>query len=114
MTEHPSLFDPVAAIEARDEAIGRVDRNADPVWKQQAQTIVRNLAHRLDELTTDDVWQALNCAGVDVPHEPRALGAVMQSAARQNVIAATDRVRQSQRPECHARPVRIWRSLVAA
>ena len=114
MTDHPSLFDPVAAVEARDEAIGRVDRNADPAWKQQAHSIVRTVAARLDELTTDDVWQAMIHAGVTMPHEPRALGAVMQSAARQNLIAATDRVRQSQRPECHARPVRVWRSLVAA
>jgi predicted nucleic acid-binding Zn ribbon protein len=44
--------------------------------------------------------------------EERALGAIMQRAARQGWIAPTDRTRKSIRPACHARDLRVWRSLL--
>jgi hypothetical protein len=49
--------------------------------------------------------------GHDAPHEPRALGALMREAARNGLIEATDRVRPSERPQCHMNPKRVWRSL---
>jgi len=40
------------------------------------------------------------------------MGAVMRAAARRGLIVKTDRVVNSRRAECHARPVAVWRSLV--
>jgi predicted SPOUT superfamily RNA methylase MTH1 len=98
-------LDIFAAIAARDEAVERVGRAAPAEWYGYALAVVQRLAERLDDFTTDDVWQALTVR----PPEPRALGAVMVTAKNAGLIEPTDRTRQSSRPECHARPVRVWR-----
>lgn len=112
MNETPTLFDVLAAIEARDEAINKAENNANPHWKQAAEMAIRSIAVDRNEFTSDDVWLWLHDMAIEMPHEPRALGAMMVRASRQGLIKTTDRVRQSERPECHARPIRIWRSLI--
>jgi len=107
----PSLFDYEAAKAARDAAIGRVDDNAATKWKTNVDAVIRALAFTETEFTTDDVWQLLAEWGIDAPHEPRALGAAMTRAAKNGVIVATDRVRNSERVVCHAAPKRVWKSL---
>jgi len=109
MNHEPTLFDPVQAEAAADEALARVEAHADPDWKDRAYAIIFELARVRVEFTTDDVWRELGQAGVDT-HEPRALGALMRQAAADHVIAPTDRYKPSSRVVCHGRPVRIWRS----
>jgi hypothetical protein len=104
-------YDTECAEAARDEAINRVEANADHVWLTGATEAVRMLARTRDEFTTDDVWNRLDNAGYQPPHEPRAMGAVMRQAARDGLVVKTDRVRNSVRVECHARPVAVWASL---
>jgi hypothetical protein len=98
-----TLFD---AEEARDEAIARVERNAPEGWVQRAKEVTERVAASSFEFTTDDVWAAL---GDDRPHEPRALGAVMKSMAKDGTIRTTGEYRKSSRTDCHARPVAVWR-----
>lgn len=102
-TEH------IPARQARDCAIQQADHHADQRWKQAALETVRRLAEQLDEFTTDEIWAVLDGLNVDT-HEPRALGAVIRQASRKGWITKTGRTRQSQRPECHARDIAIWRS----
>lgn len=109
MSEQLSLFD---AMAARDEAIERVEKNAEPVWKEECRSAIRHLAMSKAEITTDDVWEYLADLGVDLPHEVRAIGPMMIRASRDGWITATDRYRNSHRVECHARPIRIWGSLI--
>jgi hypothetical protein len=97
-----------AAQAARDEAIRRVDTNADPQWKIHAARALREVAARRPDLTSDDVWIHLGSA----PLEPRVMGPIMLAAQRDGVIAATDLTRQATRVVNHARPQRVWRSLV--
>lgn len=104
-----SLFD---AIQARDEAIAQVEANAEPAWKQACRDAIRELAICKAEITTDDVWEYLEAEQVELPHEVRAMGALMLQAGRQGLIVATDRYRNSGRVACHARPIRVWASLV--
>lgn len=101
-------FDAARAAAARDDAIDRVERGSEE-WQRDALDAVRQLATKLPELTTDDLWRA-----VDRPDdlEPRAMGAVMRSAVRAGLVERTDRTRKSVRVACHRRDVRIWRSLV--
>lgn len=103
-----SLFD---AIQAREEAIEQVERNAEPEWKQACRDAIRELAIAKAEFTTDEVWEYLEAEQVELPHEVRAMGALMLNAARQGLIVASDRYRNSARVACHARPVRVWVSL---
>lgn len=96
------------AVTARDEAIRRVDVNADSDWKDEAYRVVAALAAHRPRFTTDDVWGRLSGVGT---HEPRAMGAIMRQAARDGLIRATSEYQQSGRVACHARPLRVWESL---
>ena len=105
-------FDGMDAPSAKIIAIAKVERNADPAWIVSARAEVDFLAHVHDEFTTDAVWQRLDNHDTPAPREPRALGAVMRKAAVDGLIASTGRYQQSEREECHNRPVAIWCSLV--
>lgn len=101
-------FDAARAAAARDEAIDRVEAGSDE-WQQEAVAALRQLATRLPELTTDDLWRVLERPD-DL--EPRAMGAAMRSAVRAGIVERTDRTRKSERVACHRRDVRVWRSLI--
>lgn len=109
MTNQPSLFDAAAADTARDQALARVEANADQDWKDRARAVIQELARTRVYFTTDDVWQELAKQDVET-HEPRAIGALMRQAAADHLIAPTNRYEPSARPACHGRPVRVWRS----
>lgn len=98
------------AERARDDAIARAERHAVDEWKTVTFGIIRQLAECSPSFTTDDVWLALQKVPEVATHEPRALGSMMREAAKSGWIVPTDRYVNSQRPECHARPVKVWRS----
>lgn len=102
------LFDAAAARARRDEALARVDAHAPADWKARAQAVLVDVARRQPELIATDLWKA----GLDAPHEPRALGAVLQRAVREGILAPTGRVAQTDRTKAHARPCAVWRSLL--
>jgi threonine dehydrogenase-like Zn-dependent dehydrogenase len=95
----------------RDDAIGRADANASDDWKRAARWAIVSVASTRSELTTDDVWAVLDRTGYGT-HERRALGAAMRAVAAEGVIASTGTYRKSERPESHARPVLVWRSVI--
>ena len=105
-----NLLDIIAATEAKEKAIAQVATSTDPKWFAECYRIVVATATNTNDFTTDDIWQALADAQLPTPHEPRALGALMIAAHRAGLIAPTDRYRQSKRPECHARPIRVWQA----
>ena len=99
--------------QARDEAMQQVDDHADTSWKGKALAAVLHIAEHGDEVTTDEVWAALEKWYPHLrTHEPRAMGPVMRRAAGLGLIERTERTTLSVRPENHRRPVRVWRSLV--
>lgn len=94
----------------RDAAIAQVDANADPSWKDWALDAVQRCCEEGRPFTTDEVWLELSGTESQVStHERRAMGAVMQRAAKLGLIEPLDEWRQSTRPECHANPKRVWR-----
>lgn len=105
------------ALDAADAAVERVEKNANQEWMIAAGSAVRAVAVSMTTFTTDDVWDMLTFFWtLNIPpvttHEPRAMGAVMRRAVKDGVCVATPAYERSSRVECHARPVRIWRSLV--
>jgi hypothetical protein len=102
-----SLF---AAQQARDEAIARVEANADQDWMIQATLVIELMSKVYDRFTTDDVWRELGRRDLTV-REPRAIGAAMKKAKGKGVIAPTGNYVPSARPESHCRPIRVWRSV---
>ena len=67
------------------------------------------VARRSPDLTGDDIRDEL---GVVHIREPRVMGPVMKQLERDGVIAPTNEYRQGHRGINHARPQRIWRSLI--
>jgi hypothetical protein len=77
-------------------------------WYNQAEVSVQRLIQRGIFFTTDDVWELLKDSGYTTP-EPRALGSVMRQFAKDKQIIPTGSFRKSLRPECHSRPLAVWR-----
>lgn len=92
----------------RDEAIRRVDTAADPSWKEKALEAIHELALKHSSLIADDVWGLLG----EAPIEPRVMGPIMLSAQKKGWIEGTPDTREGTRGVNHARPQRVWRSLV--
>jgi hypothetical protein len=91
----------------RNRAAAR--ENANAAWKERAYQAVLRAARTREDFTTDDVWEFLDAD--DRPHEPRAMGAIMQDAKRAGVIEAVrGAVRQSEHATCHARPKQVWKA----
>lgn len=99
-----ALFD--EAGQARDEALARVEANADAEWIGAARRIILAISAG-GEFDTDHVWKGLELAGVST-HEPRALGSVMRRLAKEGEIRKAGTYRPSTRPECKARPIAVW------
>ena len=94
----------------RDEAIERANDHANQEWKSLARSAVVFLAETGRPFTTDDVWDLLDALPVKT-HEPRALGAIMQKAAKDGLIRSSGPYVKSRRPECHRRPVAVWEAV---
>lgn len=90
------------------EAVQRAADHANGEWLRDAQQAVRTLADGGKPFTTDDVWALLAITSTAATHEPRALGAVIRQAQRDELIRHTGDWRKSTRPECHTRPCAVW------
>lgn len=98
----------ITADETTVAAIEATARAANSAWYKAAGKVLAEVARKRKYFTTDEVWKALP-EDVATP-EPRAMGALMQQAAKQGTIYATKRTKKSKRKECHQRPVRVWQS----
>jgi hypothetical protein len=78
---------------------------ASRAWLARTLPLVRAVALRQSEFTTDDI-----VFGEDQPREPRALGPLMLAAAKAGWIRPANRTRKSLRASCHARPKAVWLS----
>lgn len=66
------------------------------------------VARKMEYFTSDDVWSAAN---VKV-REPRVMGAVMRRLREDGWAIPLSTMREGYRKCNHARPQRLWRSLV--
>jgi len=90
-----SVPDPAPAS-AMTKALTQVEAHADLTWLEHAYQVLRRLAQEQQELTTDDLWSALRAEDARVvTHDMRAVGPVVRRAARDGLIAPTDRIQQS-------------------
>jgi hypothetical protein len=104
----PTALDTAEAKKQRDEAVENVELWADPNWVDGALTLGRQIAKDTPEFTSDELWRR----GLPKPREPRALGPVMSTLAREGFIEPTDRLVNTEQVLRHAAPVRVWRSRV--
>jgi len=102
-------YDLPLARARRNEAIDAATQAADEEWRAVALMALCRIARGSATFTTDDVWKS-----VPSPREPRAIAGVMLEAKRLGLCEPTSTYQQSERVRCHARPLRVWRSLEAA
>lgn len=103
--------DRAAAESARATDIRRAD--TDDEYRERALAAIRRVAERCETFTTDSVHaEDPTLAGTDAAAGGRALGPAMLHAAREGWIVSTDNYGKSSRAASHARPMRIWRSLI--
>lgn len=102
----------MSAEEERDRAIALAESHADEVWKGLVQYAIRELARTHSTFTSEAVWHFMEERFPDfATHERRAMGPMMQGAAKDGLIAPTDEFVKGERPSRHAAPIRVWRSL---
>ena len=77
-------------------------------WRGRTLLTIHRLARRGQPFTADDVRRAMKR---DSPDEPASLGGVFQLAVKLKFIEQTGAYVKSTRPECHGRPMSVWRRL---
>lgn len=95
-----------------DELEGILDEVADRAnkeWRAITMRAIQFLAGRGGEFTADDVWALIEPLGVST-HEPNAMGAMFNQAAREGIIESDGMYRPSCRRKAHRRMVRVWRA----
>lgn len=107
-TTEPDLLTIIA--QTREEAIQRVEHNADGDWKAVAYSTGLRLAQSRETFTSEDIFDAM--PPTVSTHEPRAMGAVIRALKRDGIVAATDRFVTSTSLVGHGRPSRVWRSML--
>lgn len=90
-----------------DEAIAQAEDHADEAWLQAAKRVVWDLIKAGEPFSSDDCWARLDLLDVHT-HEPRALGAVLRTAARHGWIVNSEMYVKSSRAVNHSRPVPLW------
>lgn len=91
---------------AADEELPLVN----PLWQGDVVEVIRWIASRQREFTTDDVWARLGEVSEQRTPEHRAMGPCMRGAAKKGWIEATHSTVISRRRR--GAPVRVWRSLI--
>lgn len=99
-----TIFDQVER--AKQQGIELAYQNADLDWKAIASKAVTTCAMNMSEFSTNDVWEIINKTGVTT-RTNRALGAIMQAAARSGMIKKVGYVGSKL---AHASPVTLWQS----
>ncbi len=91
-------------------SIDQADDNADEDWREVAQDCLHMLAETMDEITADDLVEALEKKEVQT-HNPSATGPVFIRARNRGWIKNADRQVQSRIPRRH-RKITVWKSLL--
>lgn len=99
-----------AATSARNINIRDADAGMDDDWRRAAMAAIRHVAELMPEFSTDHVLD--EDPTLEQGREPRALGPMMLYAAKDGLIAPTDRYVSSSRKASNARAKRAWKSLV--
>lgn len=89
----------------RDAAIAQVEAHSPPEWRVEAWDFLTEYLRTHETMHVDSLWDA----GLPVPPELRALGALFNRAVRAGLMTKTDRYLPSVRS--HLSPKVVWRSL---
>lgn len=104
-----SIFDIPKA--ERDEGMRRAELGANSEWKHRVTAVIYRICLHNDLFTSDDIVEELDKFNERTP-DMRALGPMITKASRIGYCQPTDRVIPSRNRRYHARPIRVWQSLI--
>lgn len=96
------------AKDARDKGIDDSFRASDDDWKEEAAGVLSSILHSSEFYTSDDVIEGVG----HEPHELRAIGHVMRSAALADQAEDTGLRVPSRRSSRHRGDTRVWYSRI--
>jgi hypothetical protein len=105
-------FDPAGGASARDEAMARARRAANPEWVRWWSEATIEVARKKPYFTTDDIERLRSYRQGPRTHENRAIGPLMRDAMKNGVCLPTEDWVQSGQRVNHRRPMRVWFSLI--
>lgn len=79
-------------------------------WIETVLPLVADCARDYKSFTSDEVFKRIVAAKIEMPDEPRAMGAVMRLARSAGWIEPADMFVVSDRVSNHRRPMRVWKS----
>jgi hypothetical protein len=102
---------PAPAQERIADGMQRADDNAESRWKAIFAACILAVARRQPELTSDDVLDEIaKLPNAPSTHALCAVGPAMRRAAQDGMIARTDKIVRSKRPEKRGNFHAVWRS----
>ena len=102
-----TIFD--QAERAKQEGIELVYRHASSTWQVEAANMLREVAKKNREFTSDDILIPLESRGI-ITKDNRAIAAIFQAASRMGLITSTDRFVRCRRKSRHGAPIMVWAS----
>ncbi len=99
------------AIEARrtvENIIQGFTKGKDSEWVRNALRALRIIGPHKKHITSDDIWNQLDCMDIYPPNERRAMAAVLTQAKKHQWIKPTSLYVRSSRKVNHGRPIRVW------
>jgi len=98
---------------AKADGMAASARGANPEWLEEAFGVVIQVAERRQYFTTDAVMAVVNQQCKHTTHDLRAMGPVMQRAAREELVKKANLLPiNSVRRSLHACPKTVWESLI--
>lgn len=95
------------------DGMQQADENASAQWKHFFDGCVLAAARKKAEITSDDVLAEVEALpNPPDTHNLAAIGPAMKRAATMGILAYTDRVKRSTRPEKHGNRQNVWISKV--
>lgn len=99
---------PVNLTEHTNEAIQRVDKAANELWKDTCLEAIKEACRRWETFTSEDVADILDETNTHT-HEPRAMGAMMRKAQSLGYCTPTAEFVPSHRTTSNSYTKRVWR-----
>lgn len=115
---HPPKYDYKVSGAEKAEAINRVDRHANPRWKEAAFEALISVCFTTPRFIVDAVWLAMEVReGVPFTyngtHDPRAMGGILPKGKRLGLCRKVKgQHRESKRRGCHHNLTQLWESLI--
>ncbi len=110
-TSRHAKVDWLAGEHRKEEGVQRVLFNAGGDWHGGALLVIKAVCKKQATMTSDDFHRVAVDLGLEEPHHPNAIGAVLRDAAQKGIIRRTPETKKSVRRHAHAREIRIWECL---